>query len=409
MGYHPPPMDLKSGYPFWTVKNGLPAQFPPLLEDVRCDVAIVGGGITGALVAHALAAADLEVVVIEQRDIGWGSTAASTALLQYEIDNELAALAEQYGEERAVAVYRGCAGAIGSLEEIALPVAGSGFARVPSLYLASRPWHAARLRREGELRQRHGFALEVLERGELRERYGIGAPAALLTAVAGHVDPYRLAVGLLDALARRGVGVYDRTAMESFETTGEGVLLRTSHGATLRAKNLVLAAGYESQRHLKQQVATNHSSYALVTEPLRDGPSWLRETLVWETARPYLYLRPTADGRLIFGGNDDHLDVPAKRDAMVGRKCASIRKKVARLLPGLTLEPAFAWGGTFAETPDSLPYFGPHRELGPRVHFAMAYGGNGIVFSVLGAEILRARIRGENHKLMQFLSFDRLA
>lgn len=402
-------MDLKSGYPFWTVKNGLPAQFPPLLADASCDVAVVGGGITGALTARSLAAAGLEVVVIDKRDVGWGSTAASTALLQYEIDNELGPLAERYGEDLAVAVYKACERSILELGEIAATVPGSGFARARCLYLASRPWHASRLRAEGELRQRHGFELEVLDRGALRERYGLGAPAALLTAVAGHVDPYRLAIGLFVELDRRGARIFDRTEMQSFEATADGVTLRTTHGAQVRARHLVLAAGYESQRHLSARVATNHSSYALVTEPLRDGPAWLADTLLWETARPYLYLRPTADGRLMLGGADDNLDVPAKRDALVNRKCAGIRKKIGKLLPELTLEPAFAWAGTFAETADSLPYFGAHPELGPRVQFAMAYGGNGVVFSALGAEILRARILGENHPLSQFLSFGRIA
>src|ERR1700752_1494549 len=79
-------MDLKSGYPYWTVKNGLLASFPPLARDVRCDVAGVGAGITGALIARSLCEAGLDVVVLDKRDAGWGSTAATTALLQYEID-----------------------------------------------------------------------------------------------------------------------------------------------------------------------------------------------------------------------------------------------------------------------------------------------------------------------------------
>lgn len=79
-------MDLKSGYPYWVVKNGLLHAFPPLQQDLRCDVAVLGGGISGALIADELVAHGHEVVVIDRRDIGWGSTAASTALLQYEID-----------------------------------------------------------------------------------------------------------------------------------------------------------------------------------------------------------------------------------------------------------------------------------------------------------------------------------
>ena len=88
-------MDLKSGYPWWAVRNGLIQAFPPLEKDLRCDVLVVGGGITGALIADELSHHGHDVAVIEQRDIGWGSTAASTALLQYEIDTHLLELAER--------------------------------------------------------------------------------------------------------------------------------------------------------------------------------------------------------------------------------------------------------------------------------------------------------------------------
>jgi glycine/D-amino acid oxidase-like deaminating enzyme len=401
-------MDLKSGYPFWTVKNGLLANFPPLDRDLRCDVAIIGAGITGALVARSLAGAGLEVAVLDKRDAGWGSTAASTALLQYEIDTELQGLAAKYGEEKAAAVYRACAEAIPALQEIAEDARGSAFTRASSLYYASRFWHAARLRSEAALQRRHGLEVELLERGPLLERFGIEAPAALLAAMAGHMDPYRLAIGLLGRLRKEGAVVCDRTAVAGFKSGADEVELQTDRGATVRARHLVIAAGYESQSFLRAKVARNHSSYALVTEPLRHAPPWLARTLVWETARPYLYLRPTRDGRLVMGGEDDDLDWAPKRDALVCRKSEKVLKKVGKLLPGLELEPAFAWAGTFAETADSLPFFGPHPELGPRVHFAMAYGGNGIVFSTVGAELLKARILGREHPLARFLSFERL-
>ena len=82
-------MDLRSGHPFWLLKNGLLADYPSLKHDESCEVAIIGGGITGALVAYYLTKEGVETVLVDKRDIGAGSTAASTALLQYEIDTEL--------------------------------------------------------------------------------------------------------------------------------------------------------------------------------------------------------------------------------------------------------------------------------------------------------------------------------
>ena len=401
-------MDLKSGYPFWTVKNGLLAAYPPLLDDIDCDVAVVGAGISGALIAHSLAEAGLDVVVLDKRDVAWGSTAASTALLQYEIDTELVALARAFGEPSAVAAYRACEGAIPELRELAAQVGNSGFTPTKSLYLASNARHVQRLRDECALRRRHGFAVAVLEDKQLRSRFGFDAPLALLTDVSAQVDPYRLTYSILGRLRDRGVRVFDRTAVLGWRSTSRGLRLRLERDVGVRCRHVVIAAGYETQQYLRRKVAANHSSYALVTEPVAGGLGPLRRLLLWESARPYLYLRSTPDNRIIVGGEDDSVDLPARRDAAIPRKAGVLMRKLAKLLPDRELEASYAWAGTFAETRDGLPFFGPHEQHGPRVHFAMAYGGNGIVFSVIGAAILRAQILRKAHPLKRLFSFERL-
>src|SRR5689334_11653171 len=116
-------MDLKSGTPFWPIKNGLLATYPALDRHLACDVAIVGGGISGALAADQLAQAGVDVVVIEKRDVGYGSSSASTALLQYELDTHLCDLIDMLGERDAVRSYQVCLEALGTLERL---VAGLG-------------------------------------------------------------------------------------------------------------------------------------------------------------------------------------------------------------------------------------------------------------------------------------------
>lgn len=403
-------MDLKSGYPWWAVRNGLMHAFPRLQDDLRCDVAVVGGGITGALIADELAAHGHDVAVIEQRDVGWGSTAASTALLQYEIDTPMVDLAKRYGEADAALAYRACAAAIPMLEAVARQLRDVRFARNDSLYYASKRGHRQDLLAEFAMRERHGLEVEWLDRDALRERYGIDATGAILSALAATVDPYRFAYRLLMRVEKRGGGVYDRSVVDTIDTGSRDAVLTCVDGPRIRAKHVVLAAGYASQRWLKPRVARNRSSYALVTDPLDPatlGP--FRRTMAWESARPYLYLRTTEDDRLIVGGEDDAIDIPAKRDARVHKKAEKLVRKAQRLLPHALLRPAFSWAGTFAETEDGLPFFGPHPQHGPRVHFAMAYGGNGITYSAIGAGLLRASIERRRHPLAELFGFKRLA
>lgn len=401
-------MDLKSGYPWWAVKNGLMQAFPPLESDLRCDVLVVGGGITGALVADEFARHGHEVAVVEQRDIAWGSSAASTGLLQYEIDTHMVDLAKRYGEDNAVLAYRACAEAIPALQALARGLRDGGFGEARSLYFASRRRDARDLREEYALRARHGFEMEWLEPGALRARYGIEAPAAILSLLGGYLDPYRMTYRLLGRLQRNGAGVFDRTCIGHIATTSRGIVATTTQGARIRAGHAVLAMGYANEHWLGRDVAANRSSYAFITDPIEPALlGALRRTLVWESARPYLYMRPTTDDRLLVGGEDDAVDIPARRDARVEKKARILLARVQRMFPHLPLQPAFSWAGTFAETKDGLPWFGAHERHGPRVLFAMAYGGNGITYSQVGAGLLRAIVERRQHPLARLFSFER--
>lgn len=402
-------MDLKSGYPYWAVKNGLMHPFPPLQEDLRCEVAIIGGGITGALIADELAGHGHDVAVIEQRDVGWGSSSASTALLQYEIDTHMIDLAKRYGEDDAVLAYRQCAAAISMLQDKARDIRDVDFGWMDSLYYASKRRHARVLREEYQLRLRHGFEVELLESDAVESRYGIDAPIAILSHQAARIDPYRMAYRLLARLQKRGSAIFDRTRIQRIQSTSRGITLQTEEGQVIRADHLVLAAGYANQQWLDRKVAQNRSSYAFITDPIEaETLGELKDTMVWESARPYLYMRSTGDGRLLVGGEDDSIDVPARRDARVDKKARTLEKKASKLFPEVPFKPAFAWAGTFAETTDGLPFFGPHAQRGPRVHFAMAYGGNGITYSMLGAGLLRALIEKRKHPLATLFGFGRL-
>ncbi len=265
------------------------------------------------------------------------------------------------------------------------------------------------MRVEYALRARHGFAVEWLDRDAVADRYGFDAPGAILSRVAARMDPYRMAYRLLMRLERRGTAVFDRTPIARIEAGRRGASLHTPDGYRVDAGHVVLATGYESQQWLDRRVARNRSSYAFVSDPIDAevlGP--LATTLLWETARPYLYLRSTDDDRLLVGGADDAVDIAARRDARVDDKARGLAEKVRGLFPRLPIAPDFAWAGTFAETDDGLPFFGAHPQHGPRVLFAMAYGGNGITYSMIGAGLLRAVVERRRHPLAPLFSFARL-
>ncbi|HEY4672474.1 MAG TPA: FAD-dependent oxidoreductase [Gemmatimonadaceae bacterium] len=400
-------MDLTSPHAFWLLCNGVGEVAPPLSSDRRCDVVVIGAGITGALVCDALTGAGLSVIAVDRRHPAHGSTSASTALLQYELDVSLADLTKDVGEERALDVYHAAADGVEAIahvcDELDVDV---GFKKRPTLYFASRARDVAALRKECAARQRAHLPCEILDRGALREVVDFKAPLALWSTLGAEVDPWRLTRALLDRCARRGLQVYGRTEVTRIVTEKSHLEVRTDRGK-ISAEHVVVATGYEAGQFLPKSVAKLHSTYAIVTEPVRSFDGWKDRCLIWESARPYIYARTTPDNRIMIGGADDPFRDPAHRDARVPKKALRLLARARRLFPRIEMELAYAWAGTFAETPDGLPFIGEHPQCERRIHFALAYGANGIPFGSVAGEVLTSSILGRYHRYKHTFGFDR--
>ncbi len=401
-------MDLHDGQPFWMTRDGIPSVFPALDAPRRADVVVIGAGITGTLVATALADAGVDVVVLDRRDVAHGSTAASTSMLQYEIDELLVDLAATYGVEDAEACYAECARGIDLVEAATRRIGDPcGFRRSPSIFVATRRRDVDLLQAELAARQRAGFRADWLEPDELRSYWGLDGFGAIQSAEGASVDPYALAHRGLAALTRRGVAVFDRTTVTALTTGRRGVLVATDRGHEVRASWAVLATGYEVVDVLPGLAVSLHTSFACVSEPVPDLTRRYPDgVLFWEHADPYLYGRTTDDGRILYGGKDEEYRDPLRRRRAIPSKARGLDQAISRFLPELTLERAFAWAGTFAETPDGLAYIGGHRST-PRTLFALGFGGNGITYSALAAEYLTGVVTGHPSPYARLFRLDR--
>ena len=400
-------MDLVSPRPFWPLKNGLLSVYPALRQDLSCDVVVLGAGITGAFIAQCLAEEGLDIVVLDKRDVCAGSTSANTALLQYELDISLVDLAKRIGQRDAEQVYRVCHDSITAIEHLVTRQdIGCVYQPRKSAYLASRKSDAALLEEECTARQAAGIKVEYWDEEEVRTQFSFSKPGALVSERAAELDSYRLAHALL-ALARdRGARIFDRTRVEKYDTGSQPVRLETDRRCKVLAKHAIFATGYESQEFLSHQIVKLRSTYALASEPLEEFPGWWERCLIWETLRPYLYLRTTDDHRVIVGGEDDDFHSPIRRDRRVKRKTDRLASRFAEMFPAIELEVAFRWAGTFGETKDGLPYIGQVRQM-PHCHFALGFGGNGITYSLIAAEIIRDMLLQRANRDARLFRFDR--
>jgi glycine/D-amino acid oxidase-like deaminating enzyme len=326
--------------------------------------------------------------------------------LQYEVDTPLVDLIEQVGQDRAVHAYRRGLAAIDELGELTDELGDAcGFTRRESLYFASHFWHASRLRHEYECRREHGFAVELLDRAALAELTSISAPAAIRSLGDAQINPYRLTQKLLARAREFGLRCYGETEVTSVDEADEGVYLMTKTGR-ITARRIVYAAGYDTGRYWPQDRGTLHSTYAVVSEPIADFTGWPEGMLIWESARPYFYARQTDDGRAMIGGADTAFASDHERDGLVERQITKIVDHFAKMFPAIRFEPAYAWAGTFGESPDGLAYIGqpPGRE---RAYLAVGYGGNGITFSTIASRLIADLYLGRPNDDARVFGFDR--
>ncbi len=229
-------MNLRSGRPLWVDGGHQGLEFPPLSEDASCKVVVLGGGITGALIAHQLVEQGMPTLLLDRREIGQGSTAASTGLLQYEIDTPLCDLVKKVGPQNAVHAYRRGLSAIDEIEELVSQLGDDcGFARRETLYFASTWWHRWRLNRELECRRQFGFDVEYLSRHQLSAISSIRAAGAIRSRGDGQLDPFRFTQALIAKAVRSGLRAFGHTTAVKIDEASDGVLVRTE-GGLIRAR-----------------------------------------------------------------------------------------------------------------------------------------------------------------------------
>lgn len=401
-------MKLRSNEPFWLVKNGLIHSYPSIDKDYSADILIVGGGITGALMAHQCISEGYKTILIDKREIANGSTSATTSMLQYEIDVPLVDLIALIGEEGAVMSYQACSESIDTLQKISNKIKSTcGFEKKQSLYYATTAKEEKKLYTEYEARLKHGFEVTWLTAKQIQHKYHLQKThGGILSNQGGSIDAFCLAHDLLQYNVAKGLKVFDKSILNEVKYHKDVVEATVNEDYSIKAKHIIYCTGFETSKMIKDKFVNLLSTFAIVGEATDNFKSAIDETLFWNTAQPYNYMRTTDDGRLLIGGEDEEFVDPAKRDKMLHAKSEKLLKYIAKTLPSYNFKVDFAWAGTFGETKDGLPYIGAHPDF-KHSFFSLGFGGNGITFSVIAMEVIAAMLKGKNHPLQPYFKFGR--
>lgn len=379
-----------------------------LAGNSTADVLIIGGGYTGLWTALLLKEADpaIDIAVIEANTIGHGASGRNGGFAMTMVARGIADLVRKVGARPARAIYDAMVEVIDDIERFAGAESIADVWRSGNLTVSVRPEHDARIRADVRAAERLGlddFALlddrQVRDRVRHAEaRMGHFEPHCLI------IDPAKLVRGMHRAAVAAGVRIYERTPVTEIEVVGGRVRARTPFGEVGAERALIATNAYaQAIPALRRRIFTIYS-YATVTEPLTDE-QWAR--IGWsdrcglEDKHTFLhYARPTADGRILWGGRNAPFsaappDDQPRPDAHILERLDDSFHRAFPQLRDVRIDQA--WSGPVCGKLDCLASV---RWLeGEKILYALGYSGHGVASTRLAAKIARDRLLGRDTAL----------
>ncbi|CUR61083.1 FAD dependent oxidoreductase [metagenome] len=380
------------GVSFWWQQVGLPSPADRLDGDATCDVAIVGGGLTGLWTAYHLHEADptLDIRVLEAEFAGFGASGRNGGWLSA----ELAGSARTYA---AVAGEDGVARLRAALRATVDEVVG----------IAAREGIEADIVRSGVLTVARSQAQAERLGGEL-DAAAVAQRIRVAGAVAGHYDPdcarvqpARLVGGVARVVRERGVRIHEATRVVRVEPGAAVTDRGTVHAPVVLRCLEGFTAGLAG--HRRDWLPMN--SAIVVTEPLTDAQwrevGWSGQELLGDEAHAYCYAQRTADGRIALGGRGVPYRFGSRTD-VDGRTqewtVESLRSTLTSLFPSLAgIGLDHAWCGVLGVPRDwsaSVSY-----DAATGLGHAGGYVGSGLTATNLAGRTLRDLVLGRDTDL----------
>lgn len=373
---------------------------PPLAGEQRCDVCIVGAGLTGLTAALELAARGFEVVVLEAQRVGWGASGRSGGQLIFGYACDMPKLAGLVSARDARLLWDW------SLEAIADVRARVQRHAINCDWADGQLHVAIKERQREELREwqallARDYAYEGLEflTGDALAAQ-VASPrycAGLYDPRGAHLHPLKYTLGLAAAARAAGVRVYEQTRA-LFLSRGAAPVVHTAQGQ-VRCRYVVLAGNAylgalapELDRRI-MPVGT----YIVASAPL--GAELAARCLPRNAAVTDInfvldYFRRSADHRMLFGGRVSYSKIPPPNLA------ASMRARMLRVFPQLAGVPVeYAWGGYVDITMNRAPDFG---RLDGTLYYAQGFSGHGMATTGLAGRVIAEALAGDATRLDVF-------
>lgn len=401
-------MDLQfvKGKPYFTEVNNIPNKYSYLDENIETDIVIVGGGVTGAILAYYLSKSNIKVVLLEKSIIGYGSTSTTTALLQYELDSTVRALEEYTSKENVIRSYRM---GIRALEEIERFVQDKGnnidYIKRDTLLYTGKKVDIGEIYQEYIIRREHGFDVSLINNTD--DLFPFNIEAGVYGKGAGaEIDPYKFTHELLKEAAKLGAKIYENTEVVKINYEEDYVKVITKYDNEVIGKKIIAATGFNTKLFSDRSFGTTTNTFNIVTKPINNLKEYYNGALIRDNKNPYNYLRETVDNRIIIGGEDINFIPDINNQKLIEEKYDILEQRLKTMFPDLDIEIEYKYCGAFTSTQDNLGFIGEDPK-NRKLWYCLGYGANGILFSINGGIMLSKLYYGEIDEYINLFKINR--
>ncbi|MGV6850030.1 MAG: NAD(P)/FAD-dependent oxidoreductase [Marinibacterium sp.] len=379
----------------------VPAPDWPLLDrDLRVDVAIIGGGFTGASAALRLAEAGTSVALIEAGAPGWGASGRNGGFccLGGGVATN-AMLTKRFGDDGRRQYRQAEKAAIAHADTLMIRHGIDADRHSMGETLLA---HRSRSRRRlDDIARRgaedYGVEVEVLGADALPGRgLGSGFFGAATMPLGFAVNPRKLLFGVAGAAAQAGAQTFANSPVTAIRQTRVDLELDTP-GGQIRAERVIVATNAYASEDIPPWIAARFlpvQSTILVSRPLtreeRERQGWTSRQMCYDTRNLLHYFRLLPDNRMLFGTRGGILSSPRAEV----RALARARRDFEAYFPAWThIDTPFGWSGMVCLTGNGTPYVGPIPDL-PGAFAAFGYHGNGVAMGLYAGDLVASQVLG---------------
>jgi glycine/D-amino acid oxidase-like deaminating enzyme len=389
-------MDIQyvQGDCIFTRVNELIKQYEYLTKNIETEVIIVGGGVTGAILAHYFTKNNINTVILEKSRIAHGSTSITTSLLQYELDSNAAELMPYLSSENIIRAYELGRKALDEIQKFIDEYGNNcDFQRADSFLYTAKDMEKKQIEEEYKFRRKAGFAVEFIDKD--KNPFSFDVKAGLLSIDGGaKFDPYKFTHNLLKESCRKGLKVYENSEVIGVDYSDEKVTVETVYGHKVKGEIVIVATGYNTELFTKRNFGTKTTTFNMATKPINNIKEIYKNVVVRDNEEPYNYLRITSDNRIIIGGEDINFIPEIFNEELCNKSYDKLEQRLKNIFPDLNIDVEYRYCGAFASTQDNLGFLGKDPN-NSKLWYGLGYGANGILYAVLGGMMLSKLYLGE--------------